>query len=359
MNDQLASSPRFDEARAELRRAPASWLVTGAAGFIGSNLCEALLRLGQSVVGFDNFSNGFRHNVEDVRASVGPEAATRFRFIEGDLRSVEDCRRAVQGARFVLQLGALGSVPRSLAHPLDSHASNVTGILNLFDAARAEKPDRIVFASSSSVYGDDLTMPKREERTGQPLSPYAATKAMGESYAAVYARCFGLPVVGLRYFNVFGPRQRPDGPYAAVIPKWIGLLLKGRPIEIFGDGETRRDFSFVENVVQANLLAATSCDPSYHGRALNVACGQSTSLNRLREAIETGLAKRVSGFRAPAPVFRDFRPGDIRDSLADVSLANAAFGYQPAVACEQGIEAALDWYVADFGRREAEEGARA
>ena len=355
MKPVVRPEPTRFESRCEiLRREPQAWLVTGAAGFIGSNLCEALLRLDQRVVGLDNLSNGFKHNVEGVRAAVGEARSGRFEFISGDLRSMEECRRAMTGVRYVLHQGALGSVPRSLADPLASRESNVTGFLNVLLAARDLRPERVVYASSSSVYGDSAAMPKVESAAGRALSPYAATKQMDESYADVFARCFAVPTVGLRYFNVFGPRQRPDGPYAAVIPRWIGRMLRGEAVEIYGDGTTRRDFSYVANVVQGNIMAATECRPDAHGSAVNVAYGQATSLNRLYQLLAEGLKRRLPGLRIPQPGYRDFRPGDIRDSLADVSRARAAFGFEPSHDPEAGLDEALDWYVEDFRRAQGE-----
>ena len=320
-----------------------SWLVTGAAGFIGSNLVEALLLLGQDVRGLDNFSTGRRGNFDDVRQRVGDDRWGAFEFIEGDIRDLETCRRAIDGVDIVLHQAALGSVPRSVSDPLSSFASNVGGFLNIFEAARAGGQPRIVFASSSSVYGDEEALPKREGKIGKPLSPYAATKYIDEVIADVMCRTYGLGSVGLRYFNVFGPRQDPDGPYAAVIPKWIARMLAGESVEIYGDGETSRDFCFIANTVQANLRAALIGFDDSH-RVYNVALGGRASLNDLFEAIRDGLA----GLGHPyvgEPIYRDFRPCDVRHSQADVSEIVEGIGFVPQVDLIEGIARTLAWYV--------------
>lgn len=321
------------------------WLVTGCAGFIGSNLVETLLSLGQEVVGLDNLSTGFARNLEEVARIVGPQAWSRFTFIHGDVRNADDCARAVHGVRFVLHQAALGSVPRSIAEPVASHASNVDGFVKILDAARRAGVERFVYASSSSVYGDNPALPKVEDRIGRALSPYAATKLVDEIYADVFARTYGLSCAGLRYFNVFGPRQDPDGAYAAVIPKWIASLLRGDAVIINGDGQTSRDFCFVDNAVQANLLAATAPLATPH-EAFNVAVGERTTLNELFGALVEIVAQhepRVAGAR---PVHRDFRPGDVRHSLADISKARTLLGYSPTHRILDGLRAAMPWYLA-------------
>ena len=328
-----------------LRAAPRRWLVTGAAGFIGSGLVESLLGAGQEVVGLDNFATGKQANLEDVRGRVSERAWSGFSFREGDIRSLETCRGACAGVDLVLHQAALGSVPRSLEDPLASHESNVNGTLNMLVAARDARVHRFVFASSSSVYGDDPNLPKIETRTGNPLSPYAVTKAAGERYVQVFGVAYGLPVVSLRYFNVFGPRQDPDGPYAAVIPRWTSALLRGERVRIFGDGETSRDFCYLANAVQANVLAATAADPAALGRAFNVAVGQRATLNELFGKLRDRLAAKAPEVADAEPEYLDFRPGDVRHSLADTSLAERLLGYRPTHTLDQGLDEALAWYV--------------
>jgi UDP-N-acetylglucosamine 4-epimerase len=329
---------------AEIRRAPRTWLVTGVAGFIGSNLLETLLRLEQRVVGLDNFATGKRPNLDQVRALVSPEQWSQFTFIEGDIIDVEVCRRACTGVDVVLHQAALGSVPRSLENPLATHAANVTGFLNMLVAARDAAVARFVYASSSAVYGDAPELPKTEARIGRPLSPYAASKWINEIYADTFARVYGLQTVGLRYFNVFGPRQDPEGPYAAVIPQWIAALLRRQPVFINGDGETSRDFCHVENVVQANLLAATTPNTAALNQVFNIALGRRTTLNELFALIQNGLRRRDPALPETQPVYRDFRPGDVRHSLADITKARRLLGYEPTCNVEEGLERALDWY---------------
>ncbi len=322
------------------------WLVTGVAGFIGSNLLEALLKSGQRVAGLDNFATGHRKNLDQVRAAVSPEQWRRFKFLRGDIRRLEDCRRALQGVHLVLHQAALGSVPRSVNDPLASHASNVTGFANMLLAARDAGATRFVYASSSSVYGDDNHLPKLEKRVGLPLSPYAATKAMNEIYAAVFARCYGIQTIGLRYFNVFGPRQDPDGDYAAVIPKWIAAMIGHQPVLVNGDGKTSRDFCYVSNVVQANLRAATVNRPGAVNQVYNVAVGERTSLNELWRLLRDRLLPRFPHLKNFQPVYRDFRAGDVRHTLADIGKARRLLGYRPDYGFARGLDEALDWYVA-------------
>jgi UDP-N-acetylglucosamine 4-epimerase len=336
----------YESALEELRSQPRRWLVTGAAGFIGSGLVEKLLASGQSVVGLDNFATGKPANLTDVRRRVGESAWGGFSFREGDIRSLDACREACSGVDLVLHQAALGSVPRSLEDPIASHESNVNGTLNMLVAARDAGVGRFVFASSSSVYGDDPNLPKVEIRTGRPLSPYAVTKAAGERYVEVFGAAYGLPVASLRYFNVFGPRQDPDGPYAAVIPRWVSALVRGAPVQIFGDGETSRDFCYLANAVQANLLAATASDPAALGQAFNVAVGQRTTLNELFRKLRERLAGRVPGAENVEPEYREFRPGDVRHSLADTSRAEDLLGYRPTHSLDQGLDEAMDWYLA-------------
>lgn len=339
----------WEQLAAELPRAPRAWLVTGVAGFIGSNLLETLLRLEQRVVGLDNFATGKRANLGQVRARVTPQQWARFTFIEGDICDLVACRRACAGVDVVLHQAALGSVPRSMEAPLDTHAANVTGFLHMLVAARDAGVKRFVYASSSAVYGDSPDLPKTEERIGRPLSPYAASKWMNEIYADTFARVYGIESIGLRYFNVFGPRQDPDGPYAAVIPQWIAALLRQQPVFINGDGETSRDFCYIENVVQANLLAATTPNPAAINQVFNVALGRRTTLNELFALIQTALRRRDPSLPETQPRYRDFRPGDVRHSLADIAKARRLLGYEPMCSVEEGLERAIDWYRQNLG----------
>jgi UDP-N-acetylglucosamine 4-epimerase len=339
----------YDQLQTELKAAPKTWLVTGVAGFIGSNLLEALLKLDQRVAGLDNFSTGKRKNLEEVKALVTPAQWARFQFLEGDIGDLAACQRACAGVDFVLHEAALGSVPFSMKDPLSSHRSNVNGFLNMLLAARDAKVKCFVYASSSSVYGDDPGLPKVEEKVGRPLSPYAATKAINEVYANAFALAYGLPSIGLRYFNVFGPRQDPNGAYAAVIPLWIAALLRRQPVFINGDGETSRDFCFVANVVQANLLAATAANAEALNRAYNVALGHRTTLNELFRSLQTSLRNKDAALPEQTPIYRDFRPGDVRHSLADISKAQRLLGFAPSHSIQAGLDLAMDWYRQNVG----------
>ncbi len=329
----------------ELPQNPRRWLVTGAAGFIGSNLVEQLLRLGQEVTGLDNFATGQRHNLVGVQEAVGAEAYARFQFIEGDVSRPEDCQRACDGVRHVLHQAALGSVPRSVNDPFASHVANVDGFLAMALAARDAGAESFVYASSSSVYGDHPDLPKQEDKIGQPLSPYAATKFINEVYAAVLARCYEMKTIGMRYFNVVGPRQDPNGPYAAVIPRWIAAFIAGQQPVIFGDGETSRDFCPIENVVQANLLASVA-GPAAAGQVLNIALGERTTLNQLLEMIRARLVELGVPCAAVEARYQDFRVGDVRHSLADISRAAELIGYQPETRFAEGLAATVAWYLA-------------
>jgi UDP-N-acetylglucosamine 4-epimerase len=327
-----------------LRERPRRWLVTGVAGFIGSNLLQALLETDQHVTGLDDFSTGKRANLDEVRALVSPERWARLRFLEADVASEEACRDAVQGAEVVLHQAAMGSVPRSIEDPLHSNRANVTGTLAILDAARRAGVRRFVYASSSSVYGDSPRMPKVEEDVGDPISPYAVTKMADELYAACYGHLHAMETVGLRYFNVFGPRQDPDGAYAAVIPRWIASMLRGDEVRINGTGETSRDFCFVRNVVQANLLAATTERKEALNQAYNVAVGRRSTLLELFEALRSRLGARHPRIAELCPVHGPFRAGDVLHSLADIGKARRLLGFEPTHTLEQGLDEALEWY---------------
>jgi UDP-N-acetylglucosamine/UDP-N-acetylgalactosamine 4-epimerase len=320
-----------------------TWLVTGCAGFIGSNLVECLLALGQDVVGLDNFATGHQRNIEEAVHLGGRAANGSWRFIEGDIRDRDICAEAVKSIDVVLHQAALGSVPRSVADPLTSHDVNVTGFINMLDAARHAGVRRFVYAASSSTYGDEPNLPKREDRIGNPLSPYAATKLANEIHASVFMRTYGFRATGLRYFNVFGPRQDPDGAYAAVIPRWIAAMIDQQPITINGDGTTSRDFCFVANAVQANLLAALARDDA-QGEVYNVAVGQRTTLGELFEAISSALRARQVHY-SRSPIHAPFRAADVLHSLADVSKARTMLGYEPTHTIGAGLELSLDWYL--------------
>jgi UDP-N-acetylglucosamine 4-epimerase len=336
----------YAELQARLRSEPRTWLVTGAAGFIGSNLLQALLELDQRVVGLDNFATGHQRNLDEVRDLVSAEQWGRFRFAQGDIRVPEDCRAACDGVDYVLHQAALGSVPRSIADPLLTNSVNITGFLNMLVAARDAGVKRFVYAASSSTYGDHPALPKVEHIIGRPLSPYAVTKYVNELYAEVFARTYGVESIGLRYFNVFGPRQDPDGAYAAVIPKWIAAMLQGEPVFINGDGETSRDFCFVDNAVQANLLAALVPDTEAVNQVYNVAVGDRTTLNQLFGYLRDGLTAIVPGLSVPDAHYREFRGGDVRHSLADIGRARRLLGYRPSQRVEAGLRTSFGWYKA-------------
>lgn len=334
---------RYEEVKTQLARQPRRWLVTGVAGFIGSNLLEALLKLDQTVVGLDNFATGFQHNLDEVQTLVTPAQWARFTFMPGDIRNLDDCQRACEGVDYVLHQAALGSVPRSLADPISTNSANITGFLNMLVAAKDAQVQSFTYAASSSTYGDHPALPKVEANIGKPLSPYAVTKYVNELYADVFAKCYGFHTIGLRYFNVFGQRQNPNGAYAAVIPKWVSSLLKGETVFINGDGETSRDFTYIENAVQANLLAATSV-PEARNQVYNMAVGDRTTLKQLFELIRQSLEPHGVASNV-APEFREFRAGDVRHSLADTSKARTLLGYYPSHRIAEGIKAAAGWYV--------------
>lgn len=335
----------YERAQTELTSTPKSWLVTGVAGFIGSNLLQTLLKLGQKVVGLDNFSTGKQRNLDEVRNAVSLSQWRGFTFYEGDICDLKTCAQACQGVDYVLHQAALGSVPRSLEDPIRTNDNNVTGFLNMLVAARNQAVQKFVYAASSSTYGDHPALPKVEDHIGLPLSPYAVTKYVNELYAQVFGRCYGLKSVGLRYFNVFGPRQDPDGAYAAVIPKWIAAMMRNETVYINGDGETGRDFCYVENAVQANVLAAINQSPASVNQIYNVAVNARTTLNQLFSMIRERLKAAYPHLRDYAAVYRDFRPGDVRDSQADISKAQRLLGYAPTHSVDEGLSAALNWYT--------------
>ena len=339
----------FEALKKQLVSAPRTWFITGVAGFIGSNLLELLLQWGQKVVGLDNFSTGSPRNLVDVRGCVGEAGWKRFTLIEGDVTDPSICAKACVGVDYVLHHAALGSVPRSLDDPLGVHRANVDGFVNMMIAARDAKVDRFIYASSSSVYGDYHGLPKVEDNIGKPLSPYAVTKVVNELYADVFGRAYGLQWMGLRYFNVFGRRQNPDGPYAAVIPTWVASLLRGTPCVIYGDGKTSRDFSYVDNVLQANLLAATSENPLALNTVYNIALGERTTLLDLYAMIRDRLASSRPGLPGGEPQWKPFRPGDIPHSLADITKARRLLGYVPSHTVAQGLDGAIQWYAATLG----------
>lgn len=340
--DLVISAP-YRQLREKLISAPKVWVVTGVAGFIGSNLLQELLSLGQTVVGVDNFSTGHRSNLDD--ALSGSEGSARFRMVEGDIRDLETCRTACEGADYVLHHAALGSVPWSMDDPLRTNAVNVDGFINMLVAAKDAGVKRFVYASSSAVYGDTSEYPQIETTLGRPLSPYAASKSINETYALAFQMSYGLQSIGLRYFNVFGRRQDPAGAYAAVIPRWISSLLRGERCRIFGDGETTRDFCYIANVVQANLLAATTDNPEATGQAYNIACAASVTLNQLFEMMRERLALTDAHFSKATPQYDPFRPGDIRFSGASIEKADRMLGYSPTHDVAAGLAEALGWYV--------------
>lgn len=335
---------QYQKTQQDLVAAPKTWLVTGVAGFIGSNLLETLLKLNQTVVGLDNFATGYQKNLDEVQSLVSNEQWQRFSFIEGDIRNFSDCQKACSGVDYVLHQAALGSVPRSLADPITTNEVNISGFLNMLTAARDAEVKSFTYAASSSTYGDHPGLPKVEDKIGKPLSPYAVTKYVNELYADVFARSYGFKSVGLRYFNVFGHRQDPDGAYAAVIPKWTAAMIKNDTVFINGDGETSRDFCYIENTVQANILAATTQNEEAINQVYNVAVGDRTTLNQLFNAIKSALADNGVTYEQE-PTYRDFRPGDVRHSQADVSKANSLLGYGPEFNISQGIDEAMAWYV--------------
>ncbi|MGP5439706.1 NAD-dependent epimerase/dehydratase family protein [Psychrobacter faecalis] len=341
------TSIAYEKIKKSLINEPKTWLITGVAGFIGSNLLEELLLLNQKVVGLDNFATGFQHNLDEVQGLVSKAQWQNFRFIEGDIRNLKDCQTACADVDYVLHQAALGSVPRSIADPINTNDTNISGYLNMLVAAREAQVASFTYAASSSTYGDHPALPKVENAIGNPLSPYAVTKYVNELYADVFSRTYGFKTIGLRYFNIFGKRQTPDGAYAAVIPKWTAAMIAGDEVFINGDGDTSRDFNFIENAVQANILAATANEEAKN-QVYNVAVGGRTTLNTLFLALKEHLGANGVSY-TQAPVYRNFRAGDVRHSQADIIKIQNALGYEPQFDIIQGIEKAMHWYVKSLG----------
>lgn len=335
-----------------LERTQFTWLITGVAGFIGSNLLETLLKYNQKVIGLDNFSTGYRHNLTNVQEQVLPSQWDLFEFIEGDIRDLSVCQTACKGVDFVLHQAALGSVPRSISDPIASHATNVDGSLNMLVAANEANVKRFVYASSSSVYGDHKDLPKVEEKIGKPLSPYAVTKLVNEQYADVFSKVYGLESIGLRYFNAFGQRQDPNSVYAAVLPLWTSSLINGKPLYINGDGSTSRDFCYIDNVVQVNLLSAMTTNKDALNQVYNVAVGEQTTLNELLDSLVNILQPDFPELANFEPTYRDFRAGDVKHSLADISKAKSLLGYEPTHTVATGLPMAVEWYKANLVQSE-------
>jgi UDP-N-acetylglucosamine 4-epimerase len=334
----------YDDLLQRLKNQQHTWLITGVAGFIGSSLLETLLKLDQKVVGLDNFSTGYQDNLDDVKSLVSSPQWKRFQFIEGDIRNLRDCLQACNGVDYVLHEAALGSVPRSIADPIATNEVNISGFLNILIASRDKKVKRLIYAASSSTYGDHSDLPKIEDRIGKPLSPYAVTKLVNELYADVFSKTYGVELIGLRYFNVFGPRQNPNGAYAAVIPTWITKILTDQSIYINGDGETSRDFCFIANVVQANLLASMSQNPLAVNQVFNVAVGEQNTLKKLFELLrDTFMANSLR--YSKEPIFHEFRSGDVRHSLADIAKGRNLLGYAPTFTLTQGISQLVPWWL--------------
>lgn len=336
---------KYQSSQQHLKEHQYCWLITGVAGFIGSNLLQALLKLNQRVIGLDNFSTGYMHNLDQVKEQVGAQAWLNFRFIEGDICQLEDCIKACCKVDYVLHHAALGSVPRSIEAPILTNENNISGFVNMLVASRDASVKRFIYAASSSTYGDNPDLPKVESMTGRPLSPYAVTKYVNELYAEVFSSCYGTESIGLRYFNVFGPRQDPNGAYAAVIPQWIAALIKGQVLRINGDGETSRDFCYIENVVQVNILAALTDAAEAANQVYNVALNERTSLNQLYEMIRSLLVRKFPYLKKHKPEYVAFREGDVRHSQADISKATRLLGYTPTHRIDEGLKQALDWYI--------------
>lgn len=352
MNNGITMTTRYEQIQQDLKANPKTWLITGVAGFIGSNLLETLLGLDQTVIGLDNLATGHQHNLDEVQTDVSADQWSRFTFIEGDIRNLDDCKKAVAGADYVLHQAALGSVPRSIEDPITTNQANIDGFLNMLVAAKDENVASFTYAASSSTYGDHPGLPKVEDKIGKPLSPYAVTKYVNELYADVFARTYDFNTIGLRYFNVFGKRQDPNGAYAAVIPKWTAAMIKGEDVFINGDGETSRDFCFIENVVQINLLAATA-EVEAKNQVYNVALGDRTTLNTLFDALKTAL-KECGVNYSKEPTCRDFRAGDVRHSQADIAKAKERLGFAPRYNIYDGVTESMHWYEESISRNDGE-----
>jgi UDP-N-acetylglucosamine 4-epimerase len=338
----------YEQVLKKLESSAYTWLITGVAGFIGSNLLETLLQYNQKVIGLDNFVTGHQYNFDKVKQQIDSEKWSNFTFIEGDICSLDTCKQACDKVDFVLHQAALGSVPRSIEDPIRTNESNINGFLNMLVAARDANVKRFVYAASSSTYGDHPDLPKQEDKIGNPLSPYAVTKYVNELYASVFARTYDFKTIGLRYFNIFGPRQDPNGAYAAVIPKWVASMLHKEAVYINGDGETSRDFCFIDNVVQINLLSAMTQNAEATDQVYNVALNDQTSLNQLHASIKQLILERVSNLEIAEPIYRDFRAGDVRHSRADISKAERLLGYKPKYKIDEGLKRSMDWYISDL-----------
>jgi len=340
---------KYEQLQEHLKDNQSTWLVTGVAGFIGSNLLEKLLILNQNVVGLDNFDTGHQHNIdqaiEEANKATDKDLSSNFKFINGDIREIEDCKQACDGVDYVLHQAALGSVPRSIEDPINTNRANIDGFLNMLVASKDANVKRFVYAASSSTYGDHPDLPKVEDMIGNPLSPYAVTKVVNELYANVFAKTYGFKTIGLRYFNIFGKRQDPNGAYAAVIPKWVAAILNKDDVYINGDGETSRDFCYIDNAVQMNLLAATTDNNEATDQVYNVALNDRTSLNKLYQMIEERLIQRTQGLEKKEPIYQDFRAGDVRHSQANIDKAKMLLDYQPKYMISEGMDEAMDWYV--------------
>ena len=343
---------KYEELQEYLKNNQTTWLITGVAGFIGSNLLEKLLLLNQKVIGLDSFDTGYQKNIDeailDANKILGEDVSKNFKFIKGDIKSIDDCKQACNGVDYVLHQAALGSVPRSIEDPISTNEANINGFINMLVASKDSKVKRFVYAASSSSYGDNVDLPKVENMIGNPLSPYAVTKLVNEYYAGVFAKNYDFKAIGLRYFNIFGKRQDPNGAYAAVIPKWIACIFNQESVHINGDGETSRDFCYVDNAVQANILAAMTENNEATDQVYNVALNDRTSLNELYRMIEDSLIKNVQGLEKKEPIYRDFRPGDVRHSQASIDKAKELLGYQPQFRISEGLNEAIGWYINSF-----------
>jgi len=344
---------KYEELQQHLKKNQYNWLVTGAAGFIGSNLVEKLLSLNQNVIGIDNFEAGYQYNldqaIEDASKIVGKDQSSLFSFVKGDIRNLEDCQQACKNVDYVLHQAALGSVPRSIEDPIRTNKANIDGFLNMLVAAKDANVKRFVYAASSSTYGDHPDLPKVEDKIGNPLSPYAVTKLVNELYAQVFAKTYNFNSIGLRYFNIFGKRQDPNGAYAAVIPKWIEAIIKSKDVFINGDGETSRDFCYIDNAVQINILSALSDNAKASDQVYNVALNEQVSLNQLYQMIEDRLIKKLGNLTIKSPIYREFRRGDVRHSLADISKAQLILGYDPCCKVAEGLNRTIEWYTKNDG----------